>query len=453
MNMKVLAPPGRAVPHVFSMEETPRHRFCPYSERNIHTIPQWSSLPQDIRFDIRVVSSVFPFRVNRYVVDELIDWSSVPEDPIFQLTFPQRGMLEPDDFTVMANLHWRSASGETIRAEAQRIRRKLNPHPAGQTTLNVPIFDGQPLKGVQHKYHETVLYFPATAQTCHAYCTYCFRWPQFVGIEGMRIAGREIRHLVSYLKAHPGVTNVLFTGGDPLVMRAERLAALVEPILDPSLDRIHTIRFGTKSPAYWPQRFVSDPDADDVLRLFERIVASGRSVALMVHYTHHRELETPIAREAVRRIRGTGAVIRSQSPVAAHINDTPGVWELLWREQVRLGIVPYYMFVLRDTGARRYFEVPLSRAVRIFREAYRHVNGLARTVRGPSMSTVHGKVEIAGVTEIAGERVFVLRFIQGRDPSWVGRPFFARFDPRASWFDDLRPAFGEPTYFFEHEAS
>jgi len=118
---------------------------------------------------------------------------------------------------------------------------------------------------------------------------------------------------------------------------------------------------------------------------------------------------------------------------------------------VRLGAVPYYMFVERDTGSQHYFEVPLARAVQVFQDAYRQLSGLARTVRGPSMSATPGKVLIGGVTEVAGEKVFALSFIQARDPSWVGRPFFAAFDRRAVWLSDLRPAFGESEFFFESE--
>jgi hypothetical protein len=65
------------------------------------------------------------------------------------------------------------------------------------------------------------------------------------------------------------------------------------------------------------------------------------------------------------------------------------------------------------------------------------------------MSANPGKVLINGVTTINGEKVFALQFLQGRDPDWVGRPFFAKFDPRAVWLDDLRPAFGEREFFFE----
>lgn len=83
--------------------------------------------------------------------------------------------------------------------------------------------------------------------------------------------------------------------------------------------------------------------------------------------------------------------------------------------------------------------------------ADKRFSGLALTVRGPSMSTGPGKIELQGVAEVAGEKVFVLRFIRGRNPEWVQRPFFARFSPTATWLHDLRPAFGEESFFFEEE--
>jgi hypothetical protein len=114
-------------------------------------------------------------------------------------------------------------------------------------------------------------------------------------------------------------------------------------------------------------------------------------------------------------------------------------------------MVPYYMFVERDTGARRYFELPLVRTWEIYRSAMQQVSGLGRTARGPSMSAGPGKVEVQGVAEIRGERLLVLRFIQGRNPAWVERPFFAKYDPHATWLDQLEPAFGARRFFFENE--
>jgi hypothetical protein len=134
-----------------------------------------------------------------------------------------------------------------------------------------------------------------------------------------------------------------------------------------------------------------------------------------------------------------------------NINDRADIWAENWKEQVRQGIIPYYMFVARDTGAQDYFAVTLNRTWQIFRSAYNQVSGIHRTVKGPSMSCSPGKVQIVGVSEINGEKVFVLNFLQGRDPSWVGKPFFAKFDPNAVWFDELEPAFGEARFFYEKQ--
>lgn len=420
-----------------------------YGRKNLDELRQLSALSPAQRWEIKAVAEVLPFRVNDYVVEQLIDWSKVPDDPMFRLTFPQGEMLEPSDLSALVELLKRDDRGPRLQQLVAGIRARLNPHPAGQLEHNVPLGpDGAPLRGLQHKYRETVLFFPTQGQTCHAYCTYCFRWPQFIGVDELKFAAHEVRVLVDYLRARREITSVLFTGGDPLIMRSSVLRRYIEPLLQPGLEHITSIRIGTKAVAYWPQRFVTDGDADDLLRLFEEVAATGRNLALMAHYSHPRELEAPIAMEAVRRIRSAGAVIRCQAPILRHVNDDARTWERLWRLQVRLGAVPYYMFIARDTGARDYFAVPLARALEIFWGAYRSVSGLARTVRGPSMSTHAGKVLLAGTSELAGERVYLLSLIQARDPAWVGRTFFARYDERAVWFDELQPAFGEPEFFF-----
>ena len=69
---------------------------------------------------------------------------------------------------------------------------RLNPHPAGQMELNIPRIGDEPVPGMQHKYPETVLFFPQQGQTCHAYCTYCFRWAQFVGEPDLKMASDDV---------------------------------------------------------------------------------------------------------------------------------------------------------------------------------------------------------------------------------------------------------------------
>lgn len=419
--------------------------FRAFEKGDLGTLGETYGLSSEHVRAMRIVAEVLPFRVNRYVVEELIDWDRVPDDPIFQLTFPQEGMLEPEHFSQMADV---LRAGGDLKATADEIRRSLNPHPGDQLALNRPMVDGRAVPGVQRKYRETVLIFPAQGQTCHAYCTYCFRWPQFV-MKDLAFANAEVERFTDFIGREKELTDVLVTGGDPMIMRTSVLARYVEPLLGPGFEHIRSIRIGTKAISYWPQRFVDDRDADALLALFERVRSAGKHLALMAHVNHERELATPIAEEAVRRIQSSGAVIRTQAPVIRHVNDDADVWADMWRRQVRLGIVPYYMFIERDTGARRYFELPLARCFDIFRDAYKQVSGLARTVRGPSMSASPGKVVVDGVTEVAGEKVFALSFLQARDPDWVGRPFFARYDPEAMWLNGLSPAFGASKFFFE----
>jgi KamA family protein len=435
---------------VTSTRIAPR-RYQVHTRADIDRLPVLSRLSEDERTDMKAVSAVLPFRVNNYVVEELVRWERGSEDPIYQLTFPQPGMLEPDDLARLRDLIRRDVPAAELTAAAREIQARLNPHPAGQRELNVPRVDGEPLPGMQHKYRETVLFFPSQGQTCHAYCTYCFRWAQFVGIDELKFANREVSSLVAYLEQHPEVQSVLFTGGDPLIMRTKILRRYIEPLLAPGLEHINSIRLGTKATTYWPYRFLTDDDADDLLRLFEEVRRAGRHLAVMAHVSHPRELETPAAQAAMRRILGTGAVVRCQAPIVKHVNDRASTWADMWRLQVRLGAVPYYMFVARDTGPKDYFEVPLARAYEIFRRAYRRVSGLGRTVRGPSMSATPGKVLVNGIVEIHGERFFVLQFEQARNPSWVRIPFLARYDAGAAWLDELQPAFGQPEFFFADE--
>ena len=432
-------------------DETTRTRFKVYTRKDIDDIRELETLSEEQRLDMKAVSAVLPFRVNNYVIQDLIDWNNIPDDPIYQLTFPQPGMLEDEDFAHMCDLVRQNATTENIKKAARTIQDALNPHPAGQMELNVPQMDDERLDGMQHKYRETVLFFPAAGQTCHAYCTYCFRWAQFVGINELKFAAEQADMLVEYVHQQKELRSILFTGGDPMVMKSKVLRRYIEPLLDPSLEHLESIRIGSKALAYWPYKFVTDDDADDLLRLFEEVSEAGKTLAFMAHCSHPRELETYVAQEAIRRVRSTGAVIRCQAPIISHVNDNADVWARMWTEQVKLGAVPYYMFVERDTGAKHYFALPLEKAFRVFTEAYRQVSGLARTVRGPSMSASPGKVVVDGVTKIRGEKVFVLKLLQGRNPDWVGRPFFAKYDPEASWLDDLQPAFGEKEFFFEPE--
>ena len=424
-----------------------------YALHNYRHIPQIDRLSEEDKFNIEVVGNVLPFKTNSYVVDELIDWDNFSEDPIFILNFPQKDMLEEEDFNHMAKVLKSGADKATIKEEANIIREKLNPHPAGQLEYNVPELNEVKLTGVQHKYNETMLFFPTQGQTCHAYCTFCFRWPQFTNMDEKKFAMKEIDYVIGYLKEHPEVTDLLITGGDPMVMKGAILDQYLTAIVEANIPNLRNIRIGSKTLGFWPYRYLTDDDAELVLNAFRKVTDAGLSLAFMAHFNHYRELETEAVKQAIKKIRTTGAQIRTQSPLLKHINAEPEIWSRMWQIQVQLGLIPYYMFIARDTGAQKYFGVTLADAWEIFQKAYTTVSGICRTVRGPSMSCTPGKVRIVGISEVKGEKAFVLEFIQGRNSDWVARPFFARYSNKALWMDDLKPAFNQEEFFFEQELS
>lgn len=424
-------------------------KFRIFNLHNFRQIKQLSHLTEQQKFDIEVVGSVLPFRTNSYVVNELIDWQNFENDPIYNLNFPNRKLLKVNHFDKISETLFLKKDTTEISRIANQIRAELNPHPAHQL-FNIPSIDETKLVGIQHKYRETILFFPSQGQTCHAYCTFCFRWPQFTGVDHVRFAMKQGDLLVNYLKQHPLITDVLFTGGDPMIMNIRHLKHYLELLLESNAPNLTTIRIGTKVLSYWPYRFLTDPDSQEILRLFEKVNKSNKNLAFMAHFNHPVELQTNAVQQAIRAIRNTGTNIRVQSPVLNHINADAQIWTELMQRTVHLGMIPYYYFIVRNTGAQEFFAIPLVKAIEIYRDMYSNLSGIARTVRGPIMSTDPGKVQLLGVSEIAEQKVFVLTFVQGRNARWNREIFYAKYDESAIWFDQLKPAFGDK-FFYEDE--
>ena len=208
---------------MFEVPSSERYRSI--GPQQLKKLPQFLQLHREQQERISAVAAVLPFRVNPYVLEELIDWESGEDDPIFRMTFPLGDMLKPTDLDTMLSLMRRGASKSEIETAALPIRAKMNPHPANQTEENIPLLNNKKLSGVQHKYRETVLFFPKAGQTCHSYCTYCFRWAQFVQTQSIQFAEKDATQLVAYLQSHPEVSDILITGGDQAAARQHRASA------------------------------------------------------------------------------------------------------------------------------------------------------------------------------------------------------------------------------------
>jgi KamA family protein len=415
-------------------------KFVNYTLSNLRKIEYLKSLPEQEVREIEIVAKVLPFKTNNYVVDYLIDWKNYKTDPLFILNFPSKDMLEVEQYNELSKAISDGRAEEEIKKIIRNIRMQLNPHPAQQES-NIPLLDDQPLPGVQHKYSDIILFFPSQGQTCHAHCTFCFRWPQFVGDEQLQFSMKETSQVIEYVRRHSEVNEILFTGGDPMVMSPAVIRKYIAPILDASLPNLKIIRFGTKSLTYWPFAFISgfSDEAEEMLSLFREICDRGYHLAFMAHFNHVNELNNEIVEEAIHLIRSTGAEIRTQAPLLKNINDNPKIWSTMWKRQSELGMIPYYMFVERETGPYKYFQVPLERIFQIYQDAIRDSGSFSKTLTGPVMSATNGKVQIMSIFKepMSGRQYFQLQYIRHRDNNLCYKPFLAEFDPIATWVDQL----------------
>ena len=216
---------------------------------------------------------VYRFMATKHVLNT-IDWANFEKDAVFQLVFPQPGMINPE--TV---LNYKEAPDDKARQKVVAdYMEKTNPHD-GKQQLNRASFyseDGslELLEGSQHKYPQCILLFDKTTQSCFAFCSYCFRHAQVRGDEDMFIQN-EVHQVHEYLKQHPEITDILITGGDGGFMPYNRLKDYLDPIMnDPELLHIRTIRVASRALTFQPELVLSSR-YDETLALF-RTTTVGR---------------------------------------------------------------------------------------------------------------------------------------------------------------------------------
>lgn len=354
--------------------------------RYVRTAAQVPNIPEDAAATLEEVSKQYVFRANDYYLN-LIDWSD-PADPIRQLIIPRKEEL--NDFGKL------DASNEAANTVAQ---------------------------GVQHKYRDTALVLANSV--CGAYCRYCFRKRLFMDENDEAI--HDLEPAFAYIGAHSEITDVLLTGGDPLIMNTSKLRAIISRFA--AMPHIRTIRIGSKMPAFNPYRILDDPSLQQLFRDFS---TDQRAIYLMAHIDHPREL-TSVAREGIICARENGARVINQCPVIRGVNDNSDILAELFTEMTILGAPQYYLFQCRPTIGNEAYEMPLARGFRLYEGAMKQVSGLSRRARY-CMSHASGKIEVLGMDE---EHIY-LRYHRAKNPANEGRVLVCHRDDRAYWFDGLR---------------
>jgi KamA family protein len=281
------------------------------------------------------------------------------------------------------------------------------------------------MPGLQHKYAQTALLL--ATNRCAAYCRYCFR-KRLVGLPSKEIVER-FETAARYIRDHPEITNVLVSGGDPLVLPTHVLRRLLD-VLSP-IEHLDFIRIGTRIPVVFPKRIIEDEELSTLLESYSR---DRKRIYIVTQYNHEREL-TDLSVRSIRKLIRSGLAISNQTVLLKGVNDDPADLAALMKKLLRSGITPYYVFQCRPVKrVKRRFQVPLRRGSSIVEDARRMLDGHAKRFRYV-MSHRTGKVEIIGVVD---NRI-LLKYHQARNPSLLGRVFWRRLSETAGWLDDLAP--------------
>ena len=403
---------------------------------------------------------VYRFKATRHILNS-INWSDYERDPMYQLVFPQPGMMRKK---VVAAYVAATSEEERQRVIADYME-ETNPHD-GKQLLNKPWIEREDggieiLEGSQHKYPQCQLVFDHTTQNCFAFCTYCFRHAQVRGDHDMFIQ-EDIAQIHNYLRAHPEVTDMLITGGDAGYIPVKRLRQYVMPILeDPELLHIRAVRLGSRMLTFQPELILTR-QYDQMLQLFDTMRDNGVQLSWMAHFSTPRELLNPSTIAAIRRLQNHGVVVRSQSPIMNHVSlfaDKEGNvdversaknWIDLAHILATLSVRFHSMYCARHTGEHHYFTAPLADIEKVANLIYRSLASLHRPSRYITMTTSAGKLSILGTAEVNGETVFALKFNESRNMAWMDKVFLAKYDRHENRVDKLVP-FGTDKYFFEAE--
>ncbi|MEN6384578.1 MAG: KamA family radical SAM protein [Phycisphaerales bacterium] len=354
--------------------------------RFITNLKDVAGLSSDDYIDAVKVAEKFPFMANEYYLS-LINWND-PNDPIKQIIIPGTKELQK----------WG----------------RLDPSNEHKFTI---------MPGLEHKYNTTALLL--VNNTCAGICRYCFRKRVFR--QSSKDCLHDLSAALNYIENHKEITNVLLTGGDPLMLPTERLEEIISKLRQ--IEHVHIIRIGTRMPVYYPCRISEDAD---LLNVLEKFCTARKKIYMMTHFVHPNEL-SDIAIDTCHMIQKTGVRMTNQFPLLRGINDNPEVLSDLLRKLSFYGMIPYYIFQCRPASGNKAFTVPIEEGYNIIERAKSKVSGLAKRARFV-MSHSTGKIEIIGKN---AEHTF-MKYHRAANDAESGKFMILKSNPQACWFDDYQ---------------
>ena len=269
-----------------------------------------------------------------------------------------------------------------IQTPNDPIGRQFIPDPAELDHLPHELADPigdeahSPLPGLVHRYPDRVLLKPVLV--CPVYCRFCFR-REHVGPGSGAMTPTQIDAALAYIEQRPGISEVILTGGDPLMLASRRLADLLSRLRQ--IPHIDLLRLHSRVPIADPSRITPD------------LLEALGPVWLVIHANHAREF-TQEATAALAQLHSAGASLLGQSVLLRGVNDSAQALESLFRAMLRARVKPYYLHQLDPAPGTARFHVPIKEGRRLLAELRGRVTGLAWPTYVLDIQGGHGKVPI-----------------------------------------------------------
>jgi len=299
----------------------------PWKEILQQSITTTRELHRQLDCDVNVLQDVianFPMRINPYFLN-LIEY---PGDPIWKQCVPD--VLEINDTVCV-------------------------PDPLGEENLS-------PIPNLVHKYPNRVLLL--TSNQCAMYCRFCTR-KRKVGTNRMSISQSTLLQAYDYLRRHPEVSDVLISGGDPLLLEDEFIDDILGQLN--SIDSVKMIRIGTRIPSVLPMRIT-----DRLVTILKKY----HPLYINTHFNHPKEL-TPQAKEACEKLANAGIPLGCQTVLLRGVNDNIHVLKELFQTLLYMRVKPYYLFQSDLTRGVNHFRTSTSEGMSIMKGLYGHLSGMA----------------------------------------------------------------------------
>lgn len=358
---------------------------------SIDKLKQYIHLDSDEEDKLRDVVDNHPMNIPRYYLS-LIDQND-PHDPIKKMAFPS------EDELVIAG-----AMGETTK------------DPYGDDKHNKG-------NGILHKYPYSALI--VATDYCSMYCRHCFR-KAIVGLPNDKTV-ENFQRALEYIKEHKEITNVIISGGDPMLIDTPKLKKMLDGLKE--IEHINYVRIGTRTPVVYPLRFFDD-ELLEYFKEFNRV----KTLYMPTHFNHVNEI-TPTAKEAILRIREAGVTVNNQAVLLKGVNDTVEDIEDLMNGLVKIGVNPYYLYQCMPVSrVRNHFQLPLKQGIDLVDKAKERLDGYAKRFKF-IMGHDKGKIEIVGRIEDK----LILKHIHSRPefPHDASKMMIMKLDDKAGWLDDM----------------